>query len=368
MSSLFFVTFLLTFQLFRIIRVVISKGVDSSTIFELVGHIAVSFIPLAIPLSALFATIFTLNKLSEDSEIVAMRSFGATKGKLIFPFMLIGVFIAFALFGLNRQLIPKSKTIFRNTLIRLTSRGVLTEIKPGQFFTEIPSVTLFAERVVDGKMEEVFIRQGKGDSEQVIFAKRGALIKQTLGELQNPAIRMHLEEGNITKTKGGGGVEKFLFKEYDFPIHSGGEAPGFVTKDSMRTNSELRKVIRTRKSRRAELLAKDKLKISEQAEINHIKNRLPKSQLEYWTRYNTPLQVLIFILLGFSLGIKKGRGRQRNSGAIGLMVLIGYYATFFIGVSLARKGIVPPFVTIFTPTFLATAIGVKFYKNLDWMS
>ena len=325
---------------------------------------------MAVPLSVLFATIFTMNKLSEDSEIVAMRSFGLTKKVLLLPLMLLGFFIAGMIFVLNRNLIPHSKTQFKNTIIKLTSQGNMTDIKPGQFFTEIPNVTLFAEGVNVGgtKLREVFISQKRGDEEQVIFAKRGAMIKQSSGKLRTPTLRLHLEEGNIVKQKADNEVEKIIFAEYDFPVLSGGDLPGFVTKDSMRSNHELKEVINERKARLKELAAKKTLSPEDISEKNGILSRLPKSQLEYWSRFNTPMQVLLFIFLGFSLGIKRGRGKAKNSGSLGLFFLIGYYVLFFGGVSLARKGSLPAYSVVYLPTVLSIFLGIKLYKNLDWQS
>jgi len=372
-STLFFVIFLLTFQMFRIIRIVTSKGSDISMVLELMGHIAISFLPMAIPLSSLFAMIYTLNKLSEDSEVVAARSFGLKKSTLILPFFILSLLIAAMIFVLNRNLIPHSKTMFKNTIIQLTSEGNMTDIKSGQFFTEIPDITLFAEEVSDGgvKLKEVFILQKKPTGEHIIFAKRGALIKQSLGELRAPGMRLHLEEGNIVKFFEGKETEKILFKEYDFPVTSGGGLPGFVTKDSMRSNEELRKVISDRKNdlkRLQKLESEGKLSHHENIELHSIKNDLPKSEIEYWTRYNTPIQVILFIFLGFSLGIKRGRGKTKSSGSLGMIFLIGYYILFFGGVSLARKGSVPAYMVVFFPTALTFLLGTKFYKNLDWQS
>lgn len=334
------------------------------------GHIAVSFLPMAVPLSVLFATIFTMNKLSEDSEIVAMRSFGLTKQVLLIPLLLLGLFIAGMIFVLNRNLIPHSKTQFKNTIIKLTSQGNMTDIKPGQFFTEIPKVTLFAEKVNTGgtKLQEVFISQKNGEEEQVIFARRGAMIKQSSGKLRTPTLRLHLEDGNIVKQSGDGKVEKIIFSEYDFPVLSGGELPGFVTKDSMRSNAELEKVIRQREERLSELASQKEMSQAQINERGEILSRQPKSQLEYWSRFNTPLQVLLFIFLGFSLGIKKGRGRTKNSGSLGLFFLIGYYVLFFGGVSLARKGTLPAYSVVYLPTILSLLLGVRLYRKLDWQS
>lgn len=370
-SSLFFVMFLLTFQLFRIVRIVTNKGVEPTLILELVGHIAISFLPMAIPLSCLFATIYTLNKMSEDSEIVAMRSFGVNKRSLFTPFLIMGLFIAASIFVLNRNLIPFSKTQFKNRVIQLTSKGMLSDVKPGQFYTEIPNVTLFAENVENGgtKLEDVFIRIKRAAEEQVIFAKRGALIKQATDDLSAPIMRLHLIDGNIIKTfSKKKQIEKILFKEYDFPIMSGGGLPGFVTKDSMRTNKELLELISQKRSQISKLEKIENPNEHQKWLLKDSKKNLPKSELEYWGRINTPIQVLMFILLGFSLGIKKGRGRTRNSGAISMFILTGYYALFFLGVSLARKGILPAPVSVFLPGIIGIGIGVNYFKKLDWMS
>lgn len=328
---------------------------------------------MAIPLAAFFATIYTLNKLSEDSEVVAMRSFGTTKWSLLQPFLFMGLIIATTLFCMNINLIPHSKTLFKNTVIKLTSKGFLTDIRSEHFFTDIPGVTLFAEEVTNDSsvMKNVFIStsdSGEG-VERIIFAKKGVLIKQVISGAAIPSLRFNLMDGNILKTnKDGSEIEKILFEEYDFPIITGSYSPGFVTKDSMRTNTQLSKLIEKRKSKLKELGSKGKLTTAELIEMREINKRHPKTQLEYWSRFNAPAQIFLFIFLGFSLGIKKGRGRTKNSGAIGFLFLIGYYALFFIGVSLSRKGVVPPVVTVIFPTLLTALIGSLYYKKLDWMS
>ncbi|PIK13888.1 LptF/LptG family permease [Halobacteriovorax sp. JY17] len=364
MSLFFFVAFLLTFQLFRIIKIVISKGVEWTLVFELMGHIAISFIPMAVPLSCLFATIYTLNKLSEDSEIVAMRSFGLTKSKLFLPFLISALFIGACVYSLNNKVIPASKTQFKNTIVILTSRGVLTDIKEGQFFTEVAGVTLFADTVIDKgrKMYNVFIQQeGKGNLlEQVVTAKEGALIKMRNDEWSVPSVRLHLTNGTIVKRfkDSEKNLEKILFKEYDFPLASGGAVNNFVTKDGMRTNSELRKEIEAATKR-----AKEQKLSKRDTEVS-----MSKTKLELWSRINTPIQCIVFVLVGFALGIKHGRGKSKNTSGRALAVLLSYYTIFFLGVSLARKGIVPAYVVVFTPTILAAIVGGYFYKKLDWAS
>ncbi len=338
-------------------------------VLEIIGHIALSFLPMAVPLSVLFATIYTLNRLSEDSEIVAMRSFGLPKFKLLYPFLIVAAAISWSIFSLGNEVIPASKSRFKNTLIQLTSRGALSDIPKENFYLEIPGVTLYAEDVDDGnkQLRNVFIQLSRDEeSEQVIFARRGTLIKQQENEWDIPSLRLHLRDGNILR-QDEEKTEKILFREYDFPVLDGGSNTDYVTKDSMRSSSELRKELRVITGERKEAMAtlsgdllKDKL--------NDLVRRQARTELEYWSRLNVPIQVLLFIFLGFSLGVKKGRGASRNTSATGLIVIALYYTVFFGLVSFANKGQVPAYVAVFIPTVIGFIYAVTAYRKLDWQS
>jgi lipopolysaccharide export system permease protein len=350
-AMLFFVVFLLTFQLFRIIKMVISKGVEWSAILSIVVDIAISFLPMAIPLSCFFAVIYIMGKMSEDSEIVAMRSFGMTKNQIFRPFLLLGALIAVTIFVLNANIVPLAKKEFTNTTIRLTSRGMLNDIRAGRFFMDIPGVTLFVEKYKEEQMQGIMIQSyGRvNDEERIIFAKTGILVKEDIKhEWDIPRLRMHLSNGNIVKINNERQrMEKILFQEYDFPLMET-EAPGFITKDSMRTNRELFSILKKGPAEGK----KDRSFI--------------KSELELGERIKTPLECILFILLGFCLGIKKARGRAKDKGIMILGVLALYYTFYFVGVTFAQKGTLHPYLVSVLPFIIFMVLGLKFYRRLDW--
>jgi len=361
-STIFFVVFLLTFQLFRVMRIVISKGVEIGVILELLGHIALSFVPMATPLSVLFAMLYALNKLSEDSEIIAMRSFGLSKGKLLMPFFWSSLGVALTVFFLNQNIIPASKTYFKNSIIKLTSAGMINDIRPESFYHDIPGITLFAEKVEEGgkRMENIFIHsESKDGSEKLISAKSGSLVRILENEDVPPTLRLYLKDGNILKSDGKGELEKGLFYEYDFPLFEESIKPGFINKDNMKTTRDLRRFIRYKSNE----LKKEK----NQAKKDSLLTRLYKAKLEYWTRINTPFQILLFALLGFCYGIKRGRGKERNYGVVIMALLVFNYALFFYGISLSKKGHMAPEVAIFLPTALLFLWGMRAFKRLDWL-
>ncbi|OFZ36238.1 MAG: hypothetical protein A2504_03960 [Bdellovibrionales bacterium RIFOXYD12_FULL_39_22] len=356
-SVMFFVSFLLTFELFKIVRLVVRKDIDVILILKLMGHVAVTFIPLAAPLAAIFSAIYALNKLSEDSEIIAMRSFGFSKEKILTPFMIVGVAVAISVFALNQNLIPFSKREFRSGMIQLTSKGLLQDIKQEQFFTDVPKITLFAEKVEEGgeKLENVFIHSlGKTakDEDKVIMANKGLVIKQKMDKWGASSMRLNLSNGNIVKVnKAKKRTEKIIFKEYNFPLFEGAYKVSIDTRNSMLTNDELWEKIKKKS------MAK---KVD--------KGGITKARLELYSRYNTPLLIVIFIFLGFSIGVKRGRGAKGNSTVFAFVSVALYYVLFFLGLSLSKDNVLSAGVSIFFPTALLLMIAIYFYRRLDWVS
>lgn len=369
---IFFVAFLITFYMFRIISLIVNKGVELGTVLGMVSNLSVSFFPLATPLAVFFATIYTLNKLSEDSEIIAMRSFGISKFKIYLPFLVASLFISITIFSLNSIYIPKANANFRNTIMRLTSTGMLTSIKSGQFFTDIPNATLFAEDVSENgdNFSEVFLHvKDKGATEQrVIFAKKGSLIKLYADEWHAPSLRLHLSDGNIVKINADGDqVEKVLFKNYDFPVFTADLASGMLDKDSMKTNDELVKTIETREKDYVYMMRnppKDESEINARKEA---KKSIVKSQIEYYARFLSVPQIMLFVLLGFSLGIKKGRGGTSSNTIRAILILLGYYGIYFFLISLAQRGAMSAEMASFAPSVLLFFISIYYFKKLDWV-
>jgi lipopolysaccharide export system permease protein len=365
LGLLFFVTFLITFYMFRILSLIVNKGVDFITVIQMIINLGVTFTPLAVPLAAFFATIYTMNKLSEDSEIIAMRSFGMTKFKIYTPFLVISLVSALTIHSLYSVFIPKANATFKNTILRLTSSGMLSSIKSGYFFTDIPNATLFAVNVSDdgNGFQNVFLHlSDKSKNQQrIIFAKKGTLIKIFADEWHPPGLRLHLNDGNIIRIADDGSeVEKILFKEYDFPVLNANFATQFLDKDSMKTNDELIDIIAQKKI--AVVNAKGK------PDFVELKKNMIGTQIELYSRYITFPQIILFILLGFSLGMKRGRGPSGRNSLRAIVILLSHFVIYFIGISVSKKGNFDPLIASFLPSLVLMIIAIYYYRKLDWAS
>ena len=283
-AFLFFVAFLLTFQLFRIMRYVVQKSVDWIVVLELMMHIGISLVPMAMPLAGFFAIVYAMGKLSEDSEVIAMKSLGFSKYKIFLPFLITGVLLAGVLLKINQNIIPYSQAIFKNQVVRLSSKSLLSEIKPNQFFTDIPQVTLFSEKVTgEGKnLEKVFMSFEMKDMEQVITAERGKLIVENPIEKNTralPRIYFHLFNGVLLKSPQSlykntdRRMEKINFSEYFFPITNMSFESSTASKDSMLSSPLLKKKIQNFEKR----LEKEKIRRNTLS----LENLLPSLNLSF---------------------------------------------------------------------------------------
>src|SRR3990167_4655676 len=90
-SALFFVIFLLSFELFRITELLASKDITPWFVLSLIKDIALAFIPLAIPLSLFFSTMFAVSRLCSDSEYIALRSVGIQKHQILVPYLVVAL-------------------------------------------------------------------------------------------------------------------------------------------------------------------------------------------------------------------------------------------------------------------------------------
>ena len=359
LSTVFFICFLLTFELFRLTELLVSRDISLWFTAGLIGNIALTFIPLSLPIAVFFSTIYCLNRLSGDSEYIAMRAASLTKERILLPFLLVAALLSVSVYHLNQNLIPHSNKEFKRKVNYLTSSGLLAGIKPGQFFTLIPGLTLFATNSskYGRNLDEVFLQivDQKTLEDRVIFAKKGELVFERDSESLIEKLTLILFDGNIIGQNKGNEIEKIIFSKYIFPISQSQFQDRFTVKETMLSSQELELVL--------------KMKFEEAEKIYKFnKKEFFNAKYEYWNRKNGALIVFIFCFLGFTLGITGTRGKSKNAGFIGLICLILYYGLFFSLVSLANKEKIPVQLAVFFPASVMGMLSLWFYSKLDWQS
>ncbi len=128
----------------------VGKGLDTLTIFQLIGFVAATVVPLALPLALLLSSIMTFGNLGESFELVAIKSSGISLMRFMRPLLVVATIIAGISFLFGNNIIPVVKLKLESLKWDLVRSKPALDIKEGVFYN---------------KMEGYVIRIGKKDKD-----------------------------------------------------------------------------------------------------------------------------------------------------------------------------------------------------------
>ena len=134
MLSFLIALFVLTMQFFWLyIDEIMGKGVGFLQIVELVSYLTISFVPLALPLSVILASVMVFGNLGERYELASLKSAGISLIRVMKPLIFFVGFISLFSFVASNYIIPKSNLKFLTRLYDIRRQKPALAIEPGIF-------------------------------------------------------------------------------------------------------------------------------------------------------------------------------------------------------------------------------------------
>lgn len=162
----------------------VGKGLDFSVIAELLLYASATFVPMALPIAVLFASIMTMGNFGEKYELVAMKAGGISVRRAMMPMALVAVLLAGMAFYFGNNVMPTAMLRYRMTLSAITEKKPAVNITPGEYYKQLDGYVIrVGEKSRDGHILEniVIYDHTHGMSEtNVTVAKRG--IMEALGD------------------------------------------------------------------------------------------------------------------------------------------------------------------------------------------
>ena len=171
------------------------KGLEWGIILELMFYFSANWVPMALPLSILLASIMTLGKMGESNELTAMKASGMSLFRIMRPllFLMIGV-SAFA-FYFSNSLWPKANWKLRVLIEDIQNTKASIIFKEGIFYDELEGYNIrIGEKLDNGSaFKDILIydytnlikNQGyikdPRDYKRVISAKSGTIQQSKMG-------------------------------------------------------------------------------------------------------------------------------------------------------------------------------------------
>ncbi len=198
------------------------KGLDFKILSELLYHFALTFVPTALPLGILLASLMTFGNMGEFSELAALKSSGIPLLRIMRPLIILIGIIAVISFFFSNNVLPYSTEKARTLLWDIRRKKPDINIQAGTFYNGVPDFSIKITKKVPetNRLDNLIIydhRQRRGNY-AVILADSGymKLTKDETGlimTLYNGYGFNELEERNVVNALKKYPSRKDYFKE-----------------------------------------------------------------------------------------------------------------------------------------------------------
>jgi lipopolysaccharide export system permease protein len=156
------------------------KGIDVLFILKFIGYLALTVIPMALPIGILLSSIMALGNLSENYEFAAIKSAGVPLSRVMRPLIILTLVLSVCSFFFMNNVYPWATFKQKNMYLNIKKKQPALALVPGAFNTEIPGYSIkFAEKYGEEenllKKVQIADLSGKVGKVKVITAERGEI-------------------------------------------------------------------------------------------------------------------------------------------------------------------------------------------------
>ncbi len=345
MALVLFTFILLVGNLVKLADLLINKGVPPFAILQMFSLLIPTLMSYTVPMGVLTGTLLAFGKLSNDREILAMRTSGISLLAIATPVLAVGFIVSLALIPINDRVVPWTHFATRQLFKEVGIRNPAAFLEPGTFIREFKPYILFLYGVQGNKLSKVRIYQPQeGRPTRTIVAERGEFIP----ELVERRVLLKLYDGTADEpdSKAPAKFYKLQFATYSMNLDllKGGEDPKSLSrKPKDMTLSQLEEEIG-----RLEAQGIDATPL----------------KIEGHHRIAFSFSPLVFMLIGIPLGITTRRAQRSVGFGLSLFVFLGYYLFLILGQTLAERGWVAPGPAL----WMSNVIGLTVGMVLMWRS
>jgi LPS export ABC transporter permease LptF len=338
LGGMAFFTMLLLFERVMSFIGLVAKGYASVIDFLVLLFFSVPpTLALTMPMSTVMGALVAVGRLSNDSEITAIKAGGIRLSALFLSLYAAGVFIGCASFVLTDTLVPLGNIKFRTLYQRLTIARPDAQISSEGINTLSGNSTFLVGKVDEktGDLLDVTIFENAPEF-RTISSKRGVFLPR---DDRSRYLTLRLFDGMILDSgeRGGRAFSSTRFTELDMNIRT--------------ANQELLNVAKTPSDMN---IAELKRGIGEQEKKSRSYNSF---LMELHKRIAIPFACVLFALLGTPFAVTKGRSGKGLGLGVGVLIIFFYYIFLLTLERVGRSGAIPPALAVWTPNILFLFAG-----------
>lgn len=337
-------------RVLRLVRVVTQHGASANEAWGLILFLIPHYLEMALPAGLFFGVMLGIRHLHDRSELVVIRSFGVSMGRLLAPVGTLAVLLMLATLALTTWIQPIARYHFRERMNTIVSRDVLGGLAPGVFLPVGPGNVVRARSVdADGESFEGFFmaRRMDPDSREFLTAATAQVVKTN-----DSTLKLMLFDGMLIRETSVNGFKtislQLRFEELPISISTDNlvAEPGPRGHDAGEMTA-------------SELVA---------GGVGQHEPKITAAQMRaelYW-RAGLVVSLPLLGMMALPLALI-GQGRSARAGglAVGLVVLIVFEKTARLGKVMAESDRIPAWLGLGVPCLGLLVLAVLAYR---WFS
>ena len=160
----------------------VGKGLEFSIIAELLAYASATFVPMALPIAVLFASIMTMGNFGEKYELVAMKAGGISISRVMAPMAIVVLMLTGVAFYFANNVMPTAMLKYRMTLYDITRKKPAVNIRPGEYYKDIDGyvIRVGEKNNDDGTMQDILVYDhSKGMGETSVTVAQSGIMTAT---------------------------------------------------------------------------------------------------------------------------------------------------------------------------------------------
>ena len=340
-----FTFFLFIDRIYQLTNLVITKNVPFSLVLSLLFFMLPAFLTLTLPMALLVAVLLVCGRLASDLEVTALKAAGVSPLRLFRPYAAVGLLVTALIGWLTLLVNPWSIAAFQRQLFKILQTRATTGVQERTFSAAFGQIVIYIEEVTPSQLAlKGVLVSDERDPEQsrIILAREGRL----LADEENRRITLRFINGSINETsvRDPRRFRYTAFTLYDMNLPVDSPLSAAAKEDKPERQLPLGALLVTAAT------------LEGQGQIT------APFYVEFHKRFALPVAALVFVLVGFPLGIRTHRGGRAVALASSFGIVVSYYILFtsLEGLALSRR--LPAGVAIWLPNVVFGLLGLAMMR------
>ena len=170
---------------------------------------------IILPLAVFIASLYALNRLNLDSELVVAKAAGYSPWQLASPIIRVACYAMIVHLIINLFLQPFCQRQMRTELLKVRTDLASQLVRPGEFNKPAPGLTVYAGEVVQsGQMLDVMIYDSRDTQTPSTYTAKSGVVSST----SSGGATLSMREGNVQYLDENGVVQIVGFDDYQFDL------------------------------------------------------------------------------------------------------------------------------------------------------